>query len=211
MHALQGAAFVNGGSVSIITPAASTYTTQTIASGVLADGTNVAGLTIVTSVDVTQSIVLAPGSVIDASSGGYVGANGRLKYGSDGLPLGKGGSVTLQTYAGALNANGLLTAGGLTPFADSYQGRLVGTAAAQNPVVLADGSTVAAGATVDYFNPNNNAGNSNVPSGRATSRRTASCGPMWCMGGSIYAAGFDGGGTFSLERRRSGSSAAAGL
>ena len=196
--ALQGAAFVNGGSVSIITPSASTYTTQTIASGVLADGTNVAGLTIVTSVDVTQSIVLAPGSVIDASSGGYVGANGRLKYGSDGLPLGKGGSVTLQTYAGALNANGLLTAGGLTPFADSYQGRLVGTATAQNPVVLADGSTVAAGATVDYFNPNNNAGNSNVPSASYLPTDGVPRANV-VMGGSIYAAGFDGGGTFSLE------------
>ena len=99
--AIQGAAFVNGGSVSISTKAASALYAANIASGVLADGTNVAGLTLVTVTDATRSLVLAPGGVIDASSGGYVGSNGQLKIGSDGLPLGKGGSVTLKTYVAA--------------------------------------------------------------------------------------------------------------
>ena len=188
-YAAQGSAFVNGGSVSISTPAASAYTTQTIASGVLADGTNVAGLTLVTSTDVTQSIVLAPGSVIDASSGGYVGSNGQLKYGSDGLPLGKGGSVTLQTYKGGFN-----------PFVastSSNDGMFSGVTTAQNPVVLGDGSATPAGATIDYFNPSNAAGDNGV----AGSNFAPTDGVLRAnvvMGGSIYAAGFDGGGTFSL-------------
>lgn len=77
-----GAAFVDGGSVSVGSTAASQR-----------DSHNGNVFT-----DATQSIVLARGSVIDVSSGGYVDANGRLRYGSDGLPLGKGGSVSLTTY-----------------------------------------------------------------------------------------------------------------
>jgi filamentous hemagglutinin family protein len=194
--AIQGAAFVNGGSVSISTKAASSYTEQTIASGILADGTNVAGLTLVTVTDATRSLVLAPGSVIDASSGGYVGGNGRLKIGSDGLPLGKGGSVTLKTYVG-----------GLGPFAnaygDSYNGQFSGVTTAQNPVALADGSAAPAGATIYYFNTNNLANLNNPGSGNSIQGANflPADGVLRAnvvMGGSIYAAGFDGGGTFSL-------------
>ena len=39
-----------------------------------------------------------PAASIDVSSGGYVGANGQLKLGSDGLPVGKGGNLSLLTY-----------------------------------------------------------------------------------------------------------------
>ncbi|TRL37411.1 filamentous hemagglutinin N-terminal domain-containing protein [Methylosinus sporium] len=81
---LQGSAFVNAGSVSI--------TTLSAAFQLAIHGKN--------NVDETQSIILSPGSVIDVSSGGYVGSNGKLKLGSDGLPIGKGGSLSLVTYSG---------------------------------------------------------------------------------------------------------------
>ncbi len=85
---LQGSAFVNGGSVSITTLAATYHRT-------FGDKDNV---------DATQSIILSPGSVIDVSSGGYVGSNGKLKLGSDGLPVGRGGSLSLVTYSGGWGA-----------------------------------------------------------------------------------------------------------
>ncbi|MGY3696655.1 filamentous hemagglutinin family protein [Bradyrhizobium sp. USDA 3240] len=81
---LEGRAYVNGGSVSIMTIAASNGPSQT-------DGI---------FTDVTQSIVLSPGSVIDLSGGGYVDSTGKIKIGSDGLPVGKGGSLTIVTYFG---------------------------------------------------------------------------------------------------------------
>jgi hypothetical protein len=81
--AAQGPGFINGGLVSITTHAASNQV----------DNQQV-------FTDATQSIALSPGSVIDVSSGGYVGVTGRLKLGSDGLPAGRGGSVTLTTYSG---------------------------------------------------------------------------------------------------------------
>ncbi|BBU63772.1 hypothetical protein MSC49_37070 (plasmid) [Methylosinus sp. C49] len=80
---LQGSAFIDGGSISITTLAATYHRSP------LDDSDNV---------DATQSIILSPGSVIDVSSGGYVGSNGKLKLGSDGLPVGKGGSLSLVTY-----------------------------------------------------------------------------------------------------------------
>jgi hypothetical protein len=77
---IGGPLFVDGGSVTITTVAA----TAQDASG--------------NFTDVTQSIVLAKGSVIDVSSGGYIASNGKIKLGTDGLPVGKGGSLTLLTY-----------------------------------------------------------------------------------------------------------------
>ncbi|MBY6243302.1 filamentous haemagglutinin family protein [Methylosinus sp. Sm6] len=79
---LQGSAFVNGGSVSISTVK-------------MSNGSSGAD-----RIDATSSIILSLGSVIDVSSGGYIGANGRLARGSDGLPVGKGGSLSLLTYQG---------------------------------------------------------------------------------------------------------------
>ncbi|MGK8205922.1 filamentous hemagglutinin family protein [Burkholderia cenocepacia] len=49
------------------------------------------------SLSATGSIDLQPGSVIDVSSGGELQANGQLLM-SNGVPLGKGGSVSLLTY-----------------------------------------------------------------------------------------------------------------
>lgn len=86
--AFQGSAFVNGGSVSL--------TTYALSHPVSTSSVN--GVTNVNAADGTASIVLNAGSVIDVSSGGYVGYNGKLKLGSDGLPVGNGGSVSLTTY-----------------------------------------------------------------------------------------------------------------
>ncbi|WP_283469855.1 filamentous haemagglutinin family protein [Methylosinus trichosporium] len=94
---LQGSAFVNGGSVSI----------STVASNYRLDANDDSQI-----LDATQSIILSSGSVIDVSSGGYVGANGRLAFGADSLPLGRGGNLSLQTYVGGWVA--------LNPQADVY-------------------------------------------------------------------------------------------
>lgn len=135
----QGPAFVNGGSVSIATVAASDGPRS-------GDGA---------FSDVTQSIVLAPGSIIDLSGGGYVGLNGKLKTGSDGLPVGKGGSLTLTTYFGGFPSR-ISGEGG-----NAYNVRPHGT----NP----DGSV-------------------NVPNQANV-----------LLGSTIYAGGFDGGGTLTLQ------------
>ena len=76
---VQGAAHINGGSITI-----QTYLESS--------GSQAA------AVDTTQSIMLAAGSVIDVSSGGYVQPNGKLKTASDGLPAGVGGNLSLLTY-----------------------------------------------------------------------------------------------------------------
>lgn len=136
---LQGPGFINAGSVSITTVAASI--------GVGSTGSVFA--------DVTQSIVLSPGSVIDVSGGGYVGVNGALKIGSDGLPAGKGGSLSLSTYVGGF----VLVPSSLDP----------------NPFNILPQGTNADG-TVNQPNQ------ANV-----------------VMGGTIYAGGFDGGGTLTLR------------
>lgn len=133
---LEGQAFVNGGSVSISTLAASLQGS---------DGT---------FADVTQSIVLSPGSTIDVSGGGYVGTNGKLKTGSDGLPVGKGGSLALQTYTAKGSGSRWTGIGGDTPTA-GYNALPNGT---------------------------NRPDQANV-----------------VLGGTIYAGGFDGGGTLTLQ------------
>ncbi|MGF6312177.1 filamentous hemagglutinin family protein [Bradyrhizobium sp. i1.8.4] len=135
---LEGRAYVNGGSVDIKTYAASNGPDG--GEGVF--------------IDVTQSIVVAPGSVIDVSGGGYVDTLGKLKTGSDGLPIGKGGSVSLVTY-GLIN----------------YPARGEG----QNPFNVVPHGTNPDG-TINYPDQ------ANV-----------------LLGGTIYAGGFDGGGTLTLQ------------
>jgi filamentous hemagglutinin family protein len=134
---MQGPAFVNGGSVSLATLAAS--------DGPLNSNGNNAPQNFS---DATQSIVLAPGSVIDVSSGGYIGTNGQIELGSGGLPIGKGGNVTLTTYSGQW----------------------------QNPGAFGN------------ENPFNSYPTSNLPNQGNV-----------LLGGTIYAHGFDGGGTFTLQ------------
>lgn len=86
--ALQGSAFVDGGTVSIVT-----HTVHYNPNGDVEARQYPTGIE-----DATASIILSRGSVIDVSSGGYVGTNGKSKLGSDGLPVGKGGSVSLVAY-----------------------------------------------------------------------------------------------------------------
>ncbi|WP_159729612.1 filamentous haemagglutinin family protein [Methylosinus sp. Ce-a6] len=87
---LQGSAFIDGGSVSIITNTVNYHPVDRIPQGSYPTGI----------VDETANIILSAGSVIDVSSGGYVGVNGKLKLGADNSPLGKGGSLSLVTYNG---------------------------------------------------------------------------------------------------------------
>ncbi|WP_315833198.1 filamentous haemagglutinin family protein [Bradyrhizobium prioriisuperbiae] len=139
---MQGAAFVNGGSVSISTIAAS-------------DGPRIDDGAFV---DVTQSIVLSSGSVIDLSGGGYVTPSGTLKTGADGLPVGRGGSLTLTSYAGGFPGLIATTAGGGT-----------------SPINVVPHGTNPDGSV-------NHPDQANV-----------------LLGGTIYAGGFDGGGTLTLQ------------
>lgn len=85
----SGALFINGGGVSLSTSSMSKELSYD------------EGTMIVTAEDRSASILLKAGSIIDVSSGGYVGTNGKLATGSDGLPKGKGGNLSLLTYATA--------------------------------------------------------------------------------------------------------------
>jgi hypothetical protein len=90
---VQGRAYINGGSVTI-----ETYAESTAATGNATFNNNNQFVYTSPFVDTTQSILLAPGSVIDVSSGGYVGPNGTLKLGANKLPAGNGGNLSLLTY-----------------------------------------------------------------------------------------------------------------
>ncbi|MGJ4996983.1 filamentous hemagglutinin family protein [Bradyrhizobium sp. HKCCYLS3077] len=72
-----GSASINGGSISLATHLTS-------------DGT----------IDGTGSIILARGSLLDVSSGGYVSAQGKAKQAASGTLAGKAGSIALSTYVG---------------------------------------------------------------------------------------------------------------
>jgi filamentous hemagglutinin family protein len=89
----HGPAYTNGGSVTI----------QTFAEGSSVNGTIYVTNGLVTA-DTTQSIVLAPGSTIDVTSGGYVQPSGKVLTGATGLPSGVGGNLSLLTYV-ANNGN----------------------------------------------------------------------------------------------------------
>ncbi|WP_244136084.1 MULTISPECIES: filamentous haemagglutinin family protein [unclassified Burkholderia] len=72
--------FINGGSIALSTGE------QTV-------GNSSDGIT-----DATGSILLRPGSVLDVSSGGELLANGQLLM-QNGVPVGRGGNISLSTYA----------------------------------------------------------------------------------------------------------------
>jgi filamentous hemagglutinin family protein len=76
----QGPAFINGGSISITT--------------------NKTSDDVVGGRDLTGSILLAGGSVLDVSSGGYISPLGKPKTASPGVMAGKGGSISLVLYQG---------------------------------------------------------------------------------------------------------------
>jgi filamentous hemagglutinin family protein len=48
--------------------------------------------------DATGAIMISPGAVLNASGGGYVNSDGLLATSSNGVPLGSGGNISLQTY-----------------------------------------------------------------------------------------------------------------
>ncbi|HWM46427.1 MAG TPA: filamentous hemagglutinin family protein [Xanthobacteraceae bacterium] len=77
-----GPAYINGGSIAITTKKSSGATG--------ADG----------AFDSTGSIRLAAGGRLDASSGGYISAQGKTKTVSPGVNAGKGGSISLVLYQG---------------------------------------------------------------------------------------------------------------
>lgn len=77
-----GPAFINGGTISITTNKSSLDT-----SGIR---------------DTTGSILLASGSVLDVSSGGYISAQGKAKTASSGVMAGKAGGISLAIYQGAI-------------------------------------------------------------------------------------------------------------
>lgn len=77
----SGPAFINGGSISITTNKGNTP-----APGGYADATG--------------SILLAKGSVLDVSSGGYISPQGKAKTVSAGVMAGKAGDISLAIYQG---------------------------------------------------------------------------------------------------------------
>ncbi|PCE32860.1 filamentous haemagglutinin family protein [Burkholderia ubonensis] len=72
--------FINGGSISL----------SAVQGALIGDGGQIA--------DATGSVLLQPGSVLDVSSGGEMLANGQMLM-QNGVPVGRGGNVSLQTYA----------------------------------------------------------------------------------------------------------------
>lgn len=174
---MQGRTYVDGGSVTITTAAASVASKIIgIVSGTTTANVDLgaagASYQVATYTDATRSIVLAPGSVIDASSGGYVGGNGVLSIGSDGLPRGKGGNVAFETYTGGFNPLPL--------------------GIAKTPVVLSNGTTLPVGSAFYYQTVGDSSITASGPTDGIYRANTF-------MGGTIYAQGFDGGGTFTLQ------------
>ena len=87
---LQGnPVLVNAGSISLETNYGNTSGTQ-------APGTSPPD----SATDLTGNITLSAGSLLNLQSGGHVLASGQLQMGSNGVPLGAGGSLTLETYLG---------------------------------------------------------------------------------------------------------------
>lgn len=82
--AALGAAYINGGTISI-------STTRDTGNGAL-DGRGG---------DTTGGIVLAQGSVLDVSSGGYIAPSGKVLTSAPGVMAGAGGAIKLTLYLGA--------------------------------------------------------------------------------------------------------------
>jgi hypothetical protein len=78
---MSGPGFINGGTISITTNKSSSDVGQK-------------------TIDATGSILLAKGSVLDVSSGGYVSPQGKPKTASSGVMAGKAGGISLSLYQG---------------------------------------------------------------------------------------------------------------
>ena len=79
-RSILGPAFINGGSISLITDVRTSTSTKA-------------------TTDVTGDIVLMRGSVLDVSSGGRIAQNGRFQLDAKGRPAGNGGNISLITEA----------------------------------------------------------------------------------------------------------------
>jgi len=133
---LQGSAYTNGGSVVLIGAARQTLYQETATDDETENGTAPK-----TNVDISGSILLNQGSLIDVSAGGYVTENGTLNL------TAQGGNVSLieQTayfQLGDDTADGV-KAGGFSAFRDS-QNFVLGV-----PVVEVNPSEVTARVTLD--------------------------------------------------------------
>jgi filamentous hemagglutinin family protein len=108
---VSGPAFTDGGSISITTNK---------------DSTSVAG----GYRDATGSILLAKGSVLDVSSGGYISPQGKPKTVSTGVMAGKAGSISLAIYNGKkwddVQGPHTPTKGSATPAVLELDGSLLG-------------------------------------------------------------------------------------
>jgi len=98
---LQGNRWINGGDV--------TLTTDQAFTGISNLG-----------IDGTGSILLAKGSVVDVSGGGYVDTRGNVSL-DGGVPAGRGGNVSLQTYG---TVSGSSSWGGQPPPTSYDHGRI---------------------------------------------------------------------------------------
>ena len=109
-----GPGFINGGSISITTD----------------KGSDRLG-----GSDLTGSILLASGSLLDVSSGGYISPVGKPKVASTGVMAGKGGNISLALYQGTIWSTDLQTT--TSPFIPS--------ATSQPAVLQLDGNMLAYG------------------------------------------------------------------
>jgi len=136
---------VNAGTIALVVPAA---TSQSSATG---------GLPPATATDLSGNITLAAGSLLNLQGGGHVNASGQLVT-SNGVPVGSGGNLTLETYAGLGSPltqglppllRGVLTLDG-TIEALGFSGG--GTLTLEQPAFQIGGNPATAGSAY-YFNP----------------------------------------------------------
>ncbi len=81
---LSGAAYIDGGTISISTTRDTSTTGSTAGRGG----------------DTTGDIILASGSVLDVSSGGYISPTGKVQTSAPGVMAGAGGAIKLTLYQG---------------------------------------------------------------------------------------------------------------
>jgi filamentous hemagglutinin family protein len=136
---------VNAGTIALVVPPA---TSQSSATGTLPPAT---------ATDLSGNITLAAGSLLNLQGGGHVNASGQLVT-SNGVPVGSGGNLTLETYAGLGTPltqglppllRGVLTLDG-TIEALGFSGG--GTLTLEQPAFQVGGNPATAGSAY-YFNP----------------------------------------------------------
>jgi filamentous hemagglutinin family protein len=130
-----GGAYVDGGSISLKTDTAVSACVSTACKGLAGLGTSAL-------VDITGNIVFNSGSRLDLSSGGRVGLTGLFQTDSSGRAVGKGGNLTLETYA-----TGFKAPAGLTPTTSLPSATIL----FQGASATASGTAAALASTVDAY------------------------------------------------------------